>query len=181
MELDSIIAKIKDGDTAAFKQLYEAYAPLFKGIAFRYVGNSDESNDLIQEAFIKIYRSIDTFQGYGNFEGWMKRILVNCCLNHIKREKKYAFEVDSSNFSNDTTRWDAVIEELSFEEIVQIIERLPLGYKTVFNLSVFEGYSHKEIGELLGISESASRSQLAKAKQKLKKELKKVNILSSIA
>lgn len=181
MNFAEIISKIKEGDALAFKKLYEQYAPKFKGIAFRYVGNENEANDLIQEAFVKVYKSINSYKGDGNFEGWMKRILVNSCLNYIKREKKYAFDFDATLIEQPSTKWDSAISEMSFEEIVAVINQLPVGYKTVFNLAVFDGYSHKEIGEMIGITESASRSQLSKAKNKLKEELKKLNILSSIA
>ena len=181
MNFAEIISKIKAGDALAFKKLYEHYAPKFKGIAFRYVGNENEANDLIQETFVKIYKSVNSYKGDGNFEGWMKRILVNSCLNYIKREKKYAFDFDTTLVEQPSTKWDSAISEMSFEEIVAVINRLPVGYKTVFNLAVFDGYSHKEIGEMIGITESASRSQLSKAKNKLKEELKKLNILSSIA
>lgn len=181
MKIEQLISKIKEGDKRAFKYLYEGYAPLFMGIAYRYVGNESESGDILQETFIKIYKNINNYTGKGNFEGWMKRILVNNCLNYIKKEKKYTFETGEALLEKPNSKWDAVIEDLSFEEIVRIIDRLPIGYKTVFNLSVFEGYAHKEIAEMLNISESASRSQLTKAKAKLKEELKKIDILSSIA
>ena len=118
---------------------------------------------------IKTYSFPDhySYKGEGNFEGWMKRILVNSCLNYIKKEKKYAFDFDATLMEQRSTKWDSAISEMSFDEILALINRLPVGYKTVFNLSVFEGYSHKEIGEMIGITESASRSQLSKAKNKL--------------
>jgi len=136
---------------------------------------------MVQESFIKIYKNINSYKGEGNFEGWMKRILINNCLNHIKKEKKYVFELGESLSEQPSSNWDEAIDVLSFDEILSVINKLPLGYKTVFNLSVFEGYSHKEISELIGITESASRSQLTKAKGKLKEELTKMNVFSSIA
>jgi RNA polymerase sigma factor (sigma-70 family) len=181
MKIDHLIPLIQKGDRKAFKELYDLYAPIFKGIAFRYTNDLDQANDLIQETFIKIFKSSDTFTGDGNFEGWMKRILVNNCLNHIKKEKKYVMDTTDLVLEQASSRWDEAISEMSFEEVLVIINRLPLGYKTVFNLSVFEDYSHKEIGELLGITESASRSQLTKAKAKLKEELEKINVFSFIA
>jgi RNA polymerase sigma-70 factor (ECF subfamily) len=176
-----IISEIREGNTNSFKLIYEAFAPKFKGIAYRYTNDVDVANDMVQESFIKIYKKINSYRGDGNFEGWMKRILVNNCLNYISKEKKYIFEVGDSLAERPSSNWDEAINVLSFDEIVLLINKLPKGYKTVFNLSVFEGYSHKEIGELIGISESASRSQLTKAKAKLKEELKKINIYSSRA
>lgn len=181
MNYNELIPKIKAGETLAFKKLYEAYAPLFKGIAYRYLHDEQKAEDILQETFIKIYKSITSYTGDGNFEGWMKRILVNNCLNYIKKEKKYSFDALSGAVDQPDRPWDSVIEHLSFEEIVSLIGNLPEGNKAVFNMAVFEGYSHKEIGEVLGITPSASRSQLTKAKASLKEELKKINIYSSIA
>lgn len=181
MNLTEQVEKIKQGDRVAFKELYDTYARLFKGIAYRYLHDEARSEDVLQETFIKIYKSIDTYTGKGNFEGWMKRILVNNCLNHIKKEKKYTHDTLNGAVQQPDRPWDSVIEHLSFEEILEVIEKLPNGYRTIFNLAVFEGYSHKEIGEMLDITPSASRSQLSKAKASLKEELKKINIFSSIA
>ncbi|MGB1103888.1 MAG: RNA polymerase sigma factor [Crocinitomicaceae bacterium] len=181
MNYDEFIPKIKEGNKLAFKELYEATAPLFKGIAYRYLHDEAKAEDVLQETYIKIYKSIASYTGEGNFEGWMKRILVNNCLNYIKKEKKFAFDSLNGTPDQPDRPWDSVIEHLSFEEIVGLIENLPTGYKAVFNMAVFEGYSHKEIGEALGITASASRSQLTKAKASLKEELKKINIYSSIA
>jgi len=181
MDFIKVISEIREGNAKSFKLLYATYAPKFKGIAHRYTNDADRANDMVQESFIKIYKNINSYKGDGNFEGWMKRILINNCLNHIKKEKKYVFELGESLSAQPSSNWDEAIDVLSFDEIVTVIDKLPLGYKTVFNLSVFEGYSHKEISELINISESASRSQLTKAKNKLKEELTKMNIFSSIA
>ncbi|MFT5821292.1 MAG: RNA polymerase sigma factor (sigma-70 family) [Crocinitomix sp.] len=181
MDFIKIISEIRDGNAKSFKLLYDAYSSKFKGIAYRYTNDSSVANDMVQESFIKIYKNINSYKGDGNFEGWMKRILINNCLNNIKKEKKYTFEISDVLLDRPSSEWDEAIDALSFDEILVLVNKLPIGYKTVFNLSVFEGYAHKEIGELLGISESASRSQLTKAKSKLKEELKNINIFSSRA
>ncbi|MCC7453669.1 MAG: RNA polymerase sigma factor [Crocinitomix sp.] len=181
MKIDHLIPLIQKGDRKAFKELYEAYAPIFKGMAFRYTGDLDQCNDLIQETFIKIFKNINTYTGEGNFEGWMKRILINNCLNYLQKEKKYILESTDTVLEQTSTNWNEAISSMTFDEILAILDKLPLGYKTVFNLSVLDNYSHQEIGEMLGISESASRSQLTKAKKKLKEELEKINVFSFIA
>ena len=180
MNLDEIIVAIKDGDRGAFKQLYDHYAPLFKGIAYRYIGDSSRCNDVLQEAFIKIFKNIQSYTGSGNFEGWMKRIVVNCCLDYIKKEKKLNYE-DEEVVVNHTSDVASALSSLTVEEIIKVVDRLPKGYRTVFNLSVIEGYDHGEISEMLGISKSASRSQLSKAKQLLQKELKGLQIFNQVA
>ena len=172
---------LRKGDRRAFKDLFDQYAPIFKGIAFRYMKSSHSSNDIVQEAFVKIYLNISKYSGEGNFEGWMKRIVVNCCLDSIGRNKRYQFSDEEIITDHSFTDWEVPLAEMGLKEIISIIDKLPLGLRTVFNLSVFDGFSHKEIGEQLGISPSASRSQLTKAKMKLKQELKKLNILSASA
>ncbi len=179
LDYKKIIAEIKGGNQGSFRLLYNRFAPLFKGIAYRYVGSADESNDVIQEAFVKIYKNLNSYSFKGSFEGWMKRIVVNCCLEYMAKRKKIKFESEALLVNTSSSSWDLPISEMSVQEIVELINKLPDGYRTVFNLSVIEGYTHKEIGEQLGISESASRSQLTKAKGKLKELLKSIHIYSA--
>ncbi len=179
LDHNQLIQEIKDGNQQSFRSLYNRYAPLFKGIAYRYVGCADVSNDMIQETFVKIYKNLHTFSFKGSFEGWMKRILVNCCLEYVSKQKKIIFEPDSVLADQSVSNWELPVSEMSAQEIVDLINQLPDGYRMVFNLNVLEGYSHKEIGEHLGISESASRSQLTKAKQKLRDLLKTIRIYSA--
>jgi RNA polymerase sigma-70 factor (ECF subfamily) len=143
------------------------------------MGNADESNDVIQEAFVKIYKNLDKYSFKGSFEGWMKRIVVNCCLEYMAKHKKVKFESETVLLNTSSSNWELPISDMSVQEIVEMVNKLPIGYRTVFNLNVIEGYSHKEIGEQLGISESASRSQLTKAKAKLKELLKEIEIYNS--
>lgn len=106
----------------------------------------------------------------------MKRILINCCLEYVNKRKKLIFEPESVARDQDSTEFELPVSRMSTEEIVNLINQLPDGLRIVFNMKVLEGYSHKEIGEHLGIAESASRSQLTKAKQKLKELLKTLRI-----
>lgn len=178
---DLILQKLRDGDARVFKRLFDAYSPVFKGICYRYTGSNERSNDIIQEAFVKIFKNISGYTGTGNFEGWMKRIVVNCCLDYVKQEHRFNFDSEHVLEAERHTSWDIPMSELGVKEIVRLIDKLPDGLRTVFNLSVFEGFSHKEIASTLGISESASRAQLTKAKTKLRVELKKLNIFSASA
>lgn len=179
MDHEKLIKEIKAGNQKSFQQLFKSYAPLFKGIAYRYVGCPDASNDVIQETFVKIYKNLSSYSFKGSFEGWMKRILINCCLEYVRKRKKIIFEPESVLQDHSVSDWELPISRMSAEEIVKLINKLPDGYRMVFNMSVLEGYSHKEIGEQLGITESASRSQLAKAKQKLRESLKTLRIYSA--
>lgn len=177
---NEVIDLLQKGDRSTFKKLFDYYAPIFKGICYRYTGSNEKSDDIIQDVFVKIFRKVSSYNAEGNFEGWMKRIVVNSCLDYVRREKRFDLILDESPLESSTT-WDVPLSDLGVEEMVELINKLPAGLKAVFNLNVFEGLAHKEIGEQLNISESASRAQLAKAKAKLKIELKKLNIWSASA
>lgn len=179
MDHKQIIEEIKAGDQTSFRKLYQSYAPLFKGIAYRYVGCPDICNDVVQDTFVKIYNNLASYSFKGSFEGWMKRILINCCLEYVNKRKKIIFEPESVLHDKSVSDWELPISRMSAQEIVELINKLPDGYRMVFNMNVLEGYSHKEIGEQLGISESASRSQLTKAKQRLRDLLKTLQIYSA--
>ena len=180
MKESKIIRGIEKGDHKVLRYLYDEYGGLFFGMAQRYLMEVSEAEDAVQETFIKIHKHIKSFEKKGSFEGWMKRILVNTCLNKVR----YISKNDSINEVNGDHREikasdEDIIAKLNAEEIVEAMQKLPPGYRTVLNLYVLEGYSHKEIGEMLGIQESASRSQLLKARNRLRRELMKCGILSS--
>jgi RNA polymerase sigma-70 factor (ECF subfamily) len=181
MDFNKILTELKNGNKNSFDAIFKYYAPIFKNIAFRYTKNTALANDILQESFIKIYSNINSFKGEGSFEGWMKRIVVFNCLDHIKSEKRYSYETAEILQAKPSSSWNSAIDSLSYDEIVTLIGDLPAGYQEVFNLNVFEGYAHKEIASQLGISESASRSQLTKAKAKLKSSLKKIHFFSATA
>ncbi len=177
------IERLKKGDSRTFSQLFDHYASLFKGICYRYTHDHERSDDIIQEAFIKIFRNISSYNGKGNFEGWLKRIVVNTCLDYVRKEQRIILDQGTAEYEVEKNigRWEVPISNMTMQEIAEVIGRLPEGLRTVFNLNTFDGYSHREIGEKLGISESASRGQLAKAKAKLKEEIKGLNIYSASA
>jgi RNA polymerase sigma factor (sigma-70 family) len=158
------------GDRRMQERLYERYAPKMYSVCLRYASNSDDAQDLLQEGFIKVFKNLDKFWHEGSFEGWVRRVFVNTCIEHFRR-KVY---VNSITENEEKTIEDAsvsVLDTLAERDIIQLIRELSPGYRTVFNLYVIEGYSHKEIGELLGISEGTSKSQLARAKVLLQKKV----------
>ena len=163
------------GDRAAQEQLFKMYAPIILGICLRYVVDRDEAEDVMQEAFIKIFTNMSGFRGEGSFEGWMKRIAVNTSLNYYYKSKK-----TQSNKSFDDIREteivsedDEILPEIRFSqnEMLNAIQELPDGYRQVFNMYVFEKYKHREIADLLNISVNTSKSQLSKARKYLQKIL----------
>ena len=147
-------------------------------ICLRYTKSRFEAEDIFHEAFVKVFKNIETWQG-GSFEGWMRRIFVNTAINHYHQNKKYFDHVDASYADYVVSTNDNIISTLATQELLDLVNQLPDGYKLIFNLHVVEGYSHTEIGELLNIAEGSSKSQLSKAKAYLKRLI--VNRLISAA
>ena len=171
-ETNNIVKRCKSRDPIAQKALYAKYSPLFYGICLRYLKNAQESEDVLIESFFKIFTKIDQFKEEGSFEGWMKRIVVNSCLMRIRKNNNLNLHVDletAYHVKEDAT----AITDINHSELLELINDLPKGYRTVFNMYVIEGYKHREIGEILGISINTSKSQLILAKKKMRELYKK--------
>ena len=138
------------------------------GVCLRYAANTEDANDVLQEGFIKVYKNIDKFRGEGSFEGWIRRIFIHTSIEHFRKKVKMYYVNEVQENTVEDTGVDA-LSSLAAKDIVNLVNELPQGYKTVFNMHVVEGYSHKEIATLLGITEGTSKSQLARAKGILKK------------
>ena len=153
---------------SAQEKLYALYSRRMMAICLRYTKSRFEAEDIFHEAFVKVFKNIETWQG-GSFEGWMRRIFVNTSINHYHQNKKYFDHVDASYADYVVSVNDNIISTLATQELLELVNQLPDGYKLIFNLHVVEGYSHTEIGELLDIAEGSSKSQLSKAKAYLKR------------
>lgn len=161
-----------NGDRQIQEILYKRFSSKMYGVCLRYSGSPDDANDLLQEGFIKIYKNIDKFRGDGSFEGWIRRIFVNTAIEHFRKKVKlYNVSEVQENTIEDTDI--SVLDKLAVKDIIVLVNELAPGYKTIFNMHVIEGYSHKEIADILGITEGTSKSQLARAKGVLKKSLEK--------
>jgi RNA polymerase sigma-70 factor (ECF subfamily) len=132
-------------------------------VCLRYAGNAMEAEDILQEGFIKIFKKLSSFRGDGSFEGWIRRIFVNTSIEHFRR-KNYLQPVTEKEENTIEGKYLSVLDTLAERDILDLIQQLSPGYRTVFNMYVIEGYTHKEIGEMLGISEGTSKSQLSRAK-----------------
>ena len=153
--------------------LYKKFNGKMYGVCMRYSGNTEDANDLLQEGFIKIFKNIEKFRGEGSFEGWMRRIFVNTSIEHFRKKVKlYNVSEVQENTIEDTDL--TILDTLAEKDIIVLVNELSPGYKTVFNMHVIEGYSHKEIADILGITEGTSKSQLARAKGVLKKSFEKM-------
>lgn len=160
------------GERKAQKDLYDLYSRKMMSICFRYAGEYELAKDLLQEGFIRVFSNLKAYQSIGSFEGWMRKIFVNTSLEYLRRNDllREALDIDS-NITISAKTEHSVIEELSAEDLLKIIRELPSGFRTVFNMYAIEGYSHKEIADALGITESTSRSQLTRARLLLQKRI----------
>jgi RNA polymerase sigma-70 factor (ECF subfamily) len=165
-----LIKRCIKGKPDAQRMVYDKYAGLVYSICYRYAKNAEDAKDLLQETFINVFQHLKGFKAEGSFEGWIRRIAVNCSVRHYQISVKRIDDGDIES-SVDPSTYSDVIDELSAEELMKIINQLPDGYRMVFNMYAIEGYSHNEIGEILGISPSASRSQLSRARQLLVEQI----------
>lgn len=177
-KLSHIVESCRKGDRKAQKKLYDDYAPLFMSIAMRYMKQVDAAEDVLVTAFFKIFDNIEKYKGEGSFEGWMKRILVNEALMAIRKKKSFHLTVELNNVEIPNNH--DVISELQYQDIIALLDELPPGYRTIFNLYVIEGYKHREIAELLDISINTSKSQLILAKKKFRDLIKKKESFKSL-
>lgn len=161
----SLIAKCKQGDRRAQHEVYKLYARAMYNAAYRILRNQEDAKDIVQESFIDMYTKLDSFRGDASFGAWFRRIVVNKSLNYLKKHRHVLIdlgEVDVMEEENEITSFD-----YELGDVQKAMTALPEGYRLVFDLYMFEGYTHREIGEELGIAETTSKSQLSRAKVKL--------------
>jgi len=152
-------------------RLYHKYSHKMLGVCYRYAKNVADAEDMLQEGFIRVFSQIQQYRGQGALEAWIRKIMVNTCINILKRNKKFADCLELSVALDVSDQTERIHSIMHVKEIVECIRMLPLGYRTVLNLYAIEGYSHREIADLLDIEEVSSRSQYARAKTLLEKIL----------
>lgn len=156
------------GDYRSQRLLYQMFSPKMFGICLRYAKDYHQAEDILQEGFIKVYKNVHNFRGDGSFEGWIRRIFVNTAIEAYRKSVSMYPIVEIENI-NVPQYSENILSQLAAEDLMKLVMKLAAGYRTVFNLYVIEGYSHKEISALLGISEGTSKSQLARARYMLQK------------
>ncbi len=171
MTESELIRLCRKGDRLAQKELYDRFAPKMLGVSRRYVKDSAGAEDVLIQAMHKVLTKLDKYGGNGSFEGWIRKITVNEALMYL-RKKKMTF-VDELPLHEPSKDW-GILDQLQTEDIIAILDKMPAGYKTVFNLFVIEGFKHREIAEKLGISINTSKSQLILAKKRLKDLLENI-------
>jgi len=170
-DLDAIWKKCLQGDRKAQFQLYNALSAKMLGLCMRYAGDAAEAEDILQNGFVKVFTKAERFENRGSLEGWIRRIMVNTAIERHRSTIKNGSEPLSEEYpvaADDGMEADA---GLRYNDLLSLVRTLPSGYRTVFNLYAVEGYSHREIAEMLGISEAGSKSQLSRARRWLKEKL----------
>ena len=159
-------------DQAAQKKFYQMFSDKMYGVCLRYVNDSDEAKDILQDGFIKVFANLHKYKFIGSLEGWIRRIVVNTALERF-RDKNYLFSVNmESGYEAGEKEYDHITNEMSANDLLKLIQELSPQYRTVFNLYAIEGYSHKEISKKLSIKEGTSKSNLSRAREILKEKIK---------
>jgi RNA polymerase sigma factor (sigma-70 family) len=159
------------GNRRMQEELYRRFSPKMYAVCLRYAGKADDAEDILQEGFIKVYKNLDKFRGDGSFEGWVRRIFVNTAIEHFRR-KTHLQPIGETEDNTLEAKVVSAADTLAEKDLLKIIQQLSPGYRTVFNMYVVEGYSHKEVADALGISEGTSKSQLARARVILQEMVK---------
>jgi RNA polymerase sigma-70 factor (ECF subfamily) len=167
----SLIERLQAQDRNAQKALYDRYAALMFSVCRRYLKSREDAEDALVSGMYKVFTQIESYSGAGSFEGWIRRVMVNEALMKLRKVQPLVFPGEAA-MVNDHPDSFSIEAELSAREILELLDQLPNGYRTVFNLYVLEGFKHQEIADMLGISINTSKSQLILAKEKLRQLLK---------
>ena len=177
MTEEQMLAGSIKNNAAAQEALYNRFSPRMLGVCYRFAKNREDAEDMLQDGFIKVFTQLHQYRNEGALEGWIRRIVVHTCINILKKNKKFADSVDIIHANSIHVKEDMIPSIMQAKQVVECIRLLPLGYRTVLNLYAIEGYSHKEIANMLEIEESTSRSQYTRAKAMLEDVLVKKKII----
>lgn len=166
MTQNEIILGCQRGHEDAYRHLVSRYADPLKGVCVRYLRDHQKAEDVLQETFIQVFKTIHRFENKGSLEGWLYRIAVNACLKELRKTKRLSFPEEETMFDQ-LIEWPEAYDKLNAEDILVLLDRLPEHYRIIFNMNVIEGYTHKEISTMLGIQESLSRTKLTRARKML--------------
>ncbi len=177
---EQIIAGCIAGDRKYQELLYKKFSGKMYAVCLRYAGEQNTAQDTLQDGFIRVYKNIEKFRSEGSFEGWVRRIFINTSLEALRKKGNMYVVSDTTNMKLEQHEENS-LQRLMKEDLMAMIESLSAGYRTVFNLYVIEGYSHKEIGEMLNVTEGTSKSQLARARYLLQKKIAQLTGFKSTA
>lgn len=169
----NIIEGCRKGDQRCQEKLYQLIAPRIYGVCLQYAENTDDARDIMQEGFIRVYRNLEQFSGKGSFTGWVRKIMINTALERY-RSQITLYSLDEKSVLADEYLYDDIVDNITADEMMNIIRSLSPKYRIVFNLHAIEGYNHKEIAKMLGITEGTSKSNLSRARAILQEKMKEL-------
>ncbi len=173
-EEEKLLEACRKGNRKAQKQLFDRLSPKMFALCLRYMGDRDEAQDVLQEGFITLFSRLDTYSGAGAFEGWARKIFVNTALMHLRKTDALKLSDDIDAARGLTSEAATPVQNLGYKELMKLVSQLPPGLRTVFNMYVVEGYSHKEIAQALEVEEATSRSKLQRARMRLQELIRKL-------
>jgi RNA polymerase sigma factor (sigma-70 family) len=169
--IEDLVKSCKANERKAQELLYKQFASKMLGVCLRYANDRMEAEDMLQNGFIRVFQKIADYRGEGSFEGWVRRIMVHSSIEYYRKHHKMLSVADLEETGKEPSVDAAAAAQLDAKDLMAMIQQLSPGYRMVFNLYAIEGYSHKEIGEIMGISEGASKSQLSRARTILKEQI----------
>ncbi len=173
MDENTLVSECLIGNPKAQKAFFDKYAPKMMTVCLRYMKSSEEAEDMLQDSMIKVFNYLDRYKNEGSLEGWIRRIVVNTCLDQIRRNSKLLGNQSTDDIEYKLVTNDLTIEHMAAADLLMLIQKMPDGYRVVFNMFAIEGYSHQEIAEHLNITESTSKSQYLRARAYLRDRLEK--------
>jgi len=175
MDDSTLVKNCINGDQKAQRMLFEKFAPKMLGVCLRYANSKEQAEDVLQDGFIKVFLKLNLYNG-GSLEGWVRRIIVNTSLDQIRKEKKFINNVAMDVVDYKIELNSHILENIHANDLLVLINEMPQGYRTVFNMFAIEGFSHKEIAKELGVTENTSKSQYSRAKLFLQNRMKELGI-----
>lgn len=174
MDESTLLIRCKKGDPRAQRALFEKFAPKMLAVCMRYVRSGEQAQDVLQDAFVKVFTKLDNYSGDGSLEGWIRRVVVNTALDQIRRDLKFRddLDVEEVGYRLEQTMYQS--DSFTESDLMKLISAMPDGYRVVFNMFAIEGFSHREIAETLNVSENTSKSQYSRARAYLQERLKEI-------
>ncbi|NBU46558.1 MAG: sigma-70 family RNA polymerase sigma factor [Flavobacteriales bacterium] len=173
MDEITLVSDCLKGNPKAQKAFFDKFAPKMMTVCLRYMKSSEEAEDMLQDAMIKVFHYLDRYKNEGSLEGWIRRIIVNTCLDQIRKNSKLIGVQSTDDVEYKLTSDDKTLEHMPAAELLNLIQKMPDGYRVVFNMFAIEGFSHQEIAQHLNITESTSKSQYLRARAYLRERIEK--------
>jgi RNA polymerase sigma-70 factor (ECF subfamily) len=175
MDDATLVKECVIGNPRAQRALFDKFASKMLGVCIRYAKDTEQAEDILQDGFVKVFSKLKDFKNEGSLEGWIRRVMVNTALDQIRKNGKMLGDVSTDDVAYKLEDNDPIVETLMAEDLMKMIKAMPDGYKVVFNMFAIEGYSHAEIADTLGITESTSKSQYSRARAYLRERIEKLN------